>query len=133
MKIESWLFLGGTPIFILFGVVYGSVTSWTEPVGAAALLMTGGLSVLVGAYLAYTARHIDPRPEDNPYGEIAEGAGELGEFAPHSWWPLVASAAAAVLVVGTVIGWWLMAIGVLIAAIGIWGWVFEFYRGEHAH
>lgn len=133
MKVESWLFIGGTPLFLAFAIAYGLVTDWHEPVGTSALFLTTGLAAMVGAYLAYTARHIDPRPEDNPYGEIAEGAGELGEFAPHSWWPLVAAGAAAVLFAGMAIGWWLVMIGAGLAAIGIVGWVFEFYRGEHAH
>ncbi|GLY18653.1 cytochrome c oxidase subunit 4 [Kineosporia rhizophila] len=133
MKVESWIFIGGTPLFFAFGIVYGVVTDWNEWVGTSCLFLTGGLSVMIGAYLAYTARHIDARPEDNPYGEIAEGAGELGEFAPHSWWPLAVSAAAAVIFAGLAVGFWLVAMGVLMLGIGLVGWVYEFYRGEHAH
>lgn len=133
MKVESYLFLGGAPLFLVFAIVYASVTGWNEPVGAAALFLTFGMSLLIGAYLAYTARHIDARPEDNPYGEIAEGAGELGEFAPYSWWPLCIAASGVGLFAGVAIGWWLVAIGALFAAISVVGWVFEFYRGEHAH
>ena len=133
MKVEAWFFGGGAPLFIVFAVVYGAVTGWDEPVGVACLFLTAGLAVLIGAYLAYTARHIDARPEDNPYGEIAEGAGELGQFAPYSWWPLVVAGSGAIIFLGAAIGWWLMAIGAFFAAIGVVGWVFEFYRGEHAH
>lgn len=133
MKIESGLFIGGAPLFLVFAIVYGSVTSWEEPVGAACLFLTAGVAALVGGYLAYTAKHIDARPEDDRYGEIAEGAGELGEFAPYSWWPLVAAAAAAVVCTGAAIGWWLIAIGFLLTGIAVVGWVYEFYRGEHAH
>ena len=133
MKIESGIFLGGAPLFLAFAIAYGLVTGWNEPVGASALFLTSGLAIMIGAYLFYTARHIDARPEDNPYGEIAEGAGELGEFAPHSWWPLVTAGSAAILFAGVAIGWWLMLIGAAAAAIGVVGWVFEFYRGEHAH
>ncbi len=133
MKIESWIFLGGAPLFLVFAVVYSSVTGWNEPVGSACLFLTFGLALLIGAYLAYTARHIDARPEDNPYGEIAEGAGELGEFAPYSWWPLAIGASGVFLFAGVAIGWWMIAIGALFASISVVGWVFEFYRGEHAH
>jgi hypothetical protein len=133
VKVESWLFLGGAPLFLVFAIVYASVTGWNEPVGAAALFLTFGLALLIGAYLAYTARHIDPRPEDDPYGEIAEGAGEIGEFAPYSWWPLAIAASGALIFAGAAIGPWMMAIGALFSSIAVVGWVFEFYRGEHAH
>jgi len=133
MKVEGWFFAGGSPLFLVFAVVYGSVTHWHEPVGLACLFLTAALALLIGGYLFYTARHIDARPEDNPFGEIAEGAGELGEFAPYSWWPLAAAFGAAVLFAGMAVGFWLMLIGLGLSAIGLVGWVFEFYRGEHAH
>jgi uncharacterized membrane protein len=133
VKVEAWFFGGGTPLFLIFAVVYGKVTDWDEPVGVACLFLTAGLASLIGGYLAYTARVIDARPEDDPFGEIAEGAGELGEFAPYSWWPLAAAGGAALLFAGLAVGWWLVFIGVLFSAIGVIGWVFEYYRGEHAH
>jgi hypothetical protein len=133
VKIEAWFFGGGAPLFLAFAIIYGSVTGWHEPVGAACLFLTAGLATLIGGYLAYTARHIDARPEDDPYGEIAQGAGELGEFAPYSWWPLAAAGGGAIVFAGMAVGWWLMAIGALVSALGVVGWVFEFYRGEHAH
>jgi hypothetical protein len=38
------------------------------------------------------------------------------------------------MVYGVAIGaWWLLIIGVGLGAISLTGWVFEFYRGEHAH
>ena len=36
-----------------------------EPVGTVALAFTAGLAFLVGYYLLFTARRIDPRPEDS--------------------------------------------------------------------
>lgn len=133
MKLESWLFGAGAPLFSVFAIAYGILTGWSEPVGLAGLFLTAGLALLIGAYLGYTGRHIDPRPEDNPFGEIAQGAGELGEFAPYSWWPLAAAAGAAVLFLGMAIGVWMMLIGIGLGALGVVGWVYEFYRGEHAH
>lgn len=133
MKIEAWFFGGGAPLFTLFAVVYGYNTQWHEEVGLACLFLTAGLALLIGAYLAYTARHIDARPEDDKFGEIAEGAGELGEFAPYSWWPLAAATGGALLFTGVAVGWWLVAIGVGVSAFGVVGMVFEFYRGDHAH
>lgn len=133
MKVESWFFAGGTPIFLVFAVVYGTVTEWDEPVGVAGLFLTAALALMIGGYLFYTASTIDARPEDDPFGEIAEGAGELGEFSPYSWWPLAAAFGAGVLFAGLAVGWWLAIIGVALSGLGLVGWVFEYYRGEHAH
>jgi hypothetical protein len=133
VKVEAWFFGGGAPLFLVFAVVYGSVTNWNEPVGAACLFLTAALALLIGGYLGYTARQIDARPEDDLFGEIADGAGELGEFAPYSWWPLAAASGAAMLFAGLAVGWWLVFIGAGVSAVGVVGWVYEFYRGEHAH
>jgi hypothetical protein len=133
VKIESWLFGAGAPLFTFFAIAYGVLTGWSEPVGISALFLTAGLALMIGGYLGYTARHIDPRPEDDEFGEIAEGAGELGTFAPYSWWPLAAAGGAAVVFAGMAVGPWLLLIGLGVAAFGLVGWVFEFYRGEHAH
>ncbi len=60
MKVEYKLFIFLTPFFALIGVVYGLWSGW-EPVGSAALLLTAGLSGMIGAYLALTAK-ADRRP-----------------------------------------------------------------------
>jgi uncharacterized membrane protein len=133
MKVETTLFGAGTFFFIPIAVIYGVVTGWNEPAGATALFLTGGLSLLIGLYFWLTGRRIDPRPEDDPMGEIHQGAGELGHFAPYSWWPLPLAAGASICFAGFAVGWWLFYIGVGVAVFSLIGWVFEFYRGEHAH
>ncbi|WP_182111342.1 MULTISPECIES: cytochrome c oxidase subunit 4 [unclassified Actinotalea] len=132
MKFETRLFLAFVPFFILVGVVYGFWSRW-EPVGVACLFLTAGLVAMVGGYLAILSRKIDARPEDDPYADIEQGAGEQGVFSPWSWWPLVLAAGAAVAFASLAIGWWLLAIGAGLGAIGLVGWVFEFSRGQHAH
>lgn len=133
MKIETKLFLYLAPFFVVVGVIYGFATRWEEPVGFLAMPLVGGLMAMVGAYLALTAKRIDPRPEDNEHGEIADGAGEQGVFSPWSWWPLVIGAAAALAFLGLAVGWWVLYIAFIIGVIGLVGWVFEFSRGQHAH
>ena len=133
MKVESWLFTAGVFFFAPTAIIYGIVTQWKEPLGPAALLMTAGLSLLIALYFWVTSRRIDPRPEDDPNAEIHEGAGAQGVFAPYSWWPLWTASAAAITFAGLAVGWWLFLIGVGAAALAIVGWVFEFYRGSHAH
>ena len=133
MKVESWLFGAGTFFFVPIGVIYGILTSWREPVGPTALILTGGLALMVGWYLWFTARHIDPRPEDDPQAPIEAAAGEYGFFSPHSWWPLPLGAAAALTFAGLAVGWWMVTIGILVGALALVGWVFEYWRGAHAH
>lgn len=133
MKVESWLFGAGTFFFVPIGVIYGILTSWREPVGPTGLILTGGLALMVGWYLWFTSRHIDPRPEDDPQASIEAAAGEYGFFSPYSWWPLPLAATAAMVFLGLAVGWWLVVIGVALGALALVGWVFEYWRGAHAH
>lgn len=133
MKVETTLFGAGALFFAPIAIIYGFITSWHEPVGVAGLLLASGLSLLIGLYLWVTSRRIDPRPEDDAYGEISQGMGEQGVFAPYSWWPLATGLCAAIVFAGLAIGWWLFFIGVGFGALALVGWVFEFYVGQHAH
>jgi hypothetical protein len=133
VKVETTLFGAGVFFFAPIAVVYGIVTSWNEPVGIASLFLTAGLALLIGSYLWITSRRIDPRPEDDGNADISEGAGEQGMFPPFSWWPLPVAVSAAMAFTGLAVGWWLVGISLVVGAISLVGWVFEFYRGEHAH
>ncbi len=132
MKVEGWLFAAGFFFFALSAVIYG-VLSDGEAVGTVALAFTAGLAFLVGYYLLFTARRIDRRPEDTVDAEIADGAGELGFYSPHSWWPLAVAVGAALTFLGIVFGWWLFIIGAIGGGLAVIGLVFEYYRGEPAH
>lgn len=132
MKVETIIFAITTAFFILVSGLYWFMAE--EPAGTAALFMTGLLAGMVALYLGAHARKMDPRPEDRVDAEIADGAGELGFFPPYSWWPLWCAATLGVLVYGIALGqWWLAAFGFVFGAIAVCGWVFEYYRGEHAH
>ncbi|WP_402371491.1 cytochrome c oxidase subunit 4 [Isoptericola rhizosphaerae] len=133
MKIEIRLFIWLAPFFVVVGVLYGFFGGWSEPVGYLGLPLIGGLMAMVGAYLALQARHIDPRPEDDEQGEIDQGSGDQGVYAPWSWWPLVLAGGAAVAFLGLAVGWWVFYISLILGLVGLVGWVFEFSRGQHAH
>ena len=130
MKVEGWLFAAGFFFFAIAAVIYGLLAE--EPVGTVALAFTAGLAFLVGYYLLFTARRIDPRPEDSKTAEIVDGAGELGFYSPHSWWPLAVAGCAAITFLGVAVGWWLFIIGAGAAVLAVIGLVFEYYRGEPA-
>ncbi|MDP9443574.1 MAG: cytochrome c oxidase subunit 4 [Actinomycetota bacterium] len=131
MKVEAWLFgIAGAFVAVVTPVYWLLSYDWT---GTTALTMTAGLALLVTFYLAFTARRMPPRPEDLPEAEIADGAGEQGFFSPHSWWPLWCGLSLAVCVLGVVFGWWLFIIGAAFGTVALTGFIFEYYRGEHAH
>jgi len=132
MKVEGWLFAAGFFFFGISCVVYG-ILSDGEPVGTVALAFTALLAFLVGYFVLFTARRIDPRPEDSKTAEIADGAGELGFYSPHSWWPLAVAFFAATAFLGIVIGWWLFIIGAIGGGLAVIGMVFEYYRGDPVH
>jgi hypothetical protein len=127
MKVEGALFAF---LALFFGVV--TTVYWLlsrDPTGTACLGLTGGLCFIVGYYLLFTARRMQARPEDRPDAEIAEGAGEVGFFAPHSWWPMAAAAAFLTVGSGLVFGPFLMAIGLFALGIAAVGFTFEYYVG----
>ncbi|GAA5137274.1 cytochrome c oxidase subunit 4 [Alloalcanivorax gelatiniphagus] len=132
MKAEAWIF-GITALFVavVTPAYWFLAGDWT---GTSALVMTALLFGMVTMYLGFHAAKMDPRPEDRKDGDIADGAGELGFFPPYSWWPLWCASALGVIVYGTAFGaWWLVIIGFTIGAVVTCGFVFEYYKGEHAH
>jgi len=138
MKIEAWLFGIATVFLVLVSPAYWFITDagetgadWT---GTSALVMTTLLAAMITLYLGFHANRMDARPEDLKEGEIADGAGELGFFPPFSWWPLWCALTLSTIVFALAFtAWWLAIIGGVLGFIALSGWVFEYYRGEHAH
>ena len=97
--------------------------------------MTTLLTLMVTIYLGFHAKKMDPRPEDRKDAEIADGAGELGFFPPYSWWPLWSALAlgAAVFGVAMPAPGGCSSSAACSARVALVGWIYEYYRGEHAH
>lgn len=132
IRVEMLMFFLGTLFFYPVAIAYAIVAEF-EAVGTVTFLLLGTLCAMVGGYLWILGRRVDQRPEDDPYGEIEEREGQLGEFSPHSWWPFVLGLAVTIVFAGVAIGRWVVLIGVLIAVVGLVGQLFEFSRGIHAH
>jgi hypothetical protein len=132
MKSEAWIFAITTTFFVIVSPSYWLITKdWT---GTSALTMTTLLAGMVTLYLGFHAAKMDPRPEDRKDAEIADGAGELGFFPPYSWWPMWCGLTLGVCVYGLAMhAWWLFIIGAALGAVALAGWIYEYYRGEHAH
>ncbi|GAB3281444.1 cytochrome c oxidase subunit 4 [Parasphingorhabdus pacifica] len=130
MKVEAKIFNIITFFFFLSALVYGL---WAkEPVGTVALILVGGLSLLIGSYFQFVARRIEPRPEDNPDAEVSDGAGELGFFSPGSYWPAGLAAAAAF--TGLALAFfhvWMIVLAVGAVLITTAGLVFEYHAGPN--
>ena len=119
MHIEARLFEFIAAFFVLTTVLYGVLTALfatggVEWAGTTALALTGGLALIVATFFRFVARRLDTRPEDYEGAEISDGAGELGFFAPHSWWPIIVALSASVAAVGIAL-WlpWLIVAGVV--------------------
>jgi len=131
MRVEFWMMLGVAVFFMFVTPIYWVMSG--DPTGTTAFTMSLLLCLMMTFYLGFVAKEVSPRPEDRKDGDIVEGAGELGFFPPYSWWPLIAALVFAVLMIGIVVGWWLFVLALPFGAVALIGWVFEYYRGEHAH
>lgn len=139
MHIEARLFEFVAGFFIVVAVLYGVLTALfatggEEWAGTTALALTGGLALIVATFFRFVARRIDTRPEDYEGAEISDGAGELGFFSPHSWWPILVALSASVTAVGVAL-WltWLIAAGVMFVLASVAGLIFEYYVGPEKH
>src|SRR6266480_3327471 len=118
MKIEARVFLMIAVFCWIIAGVYGYWSNKTdghvEVAGLAALILSGGLAGISGSFFWFVSRRIDPRPEDHPDAEMAEGAGDLGFFSPGSYWPFgIAGAATITGVALAFLQIWLVVIGVV--------------------
>ncbi len=136
MRTEFRLFALLAGLFLAFAVMYGLWT-WIEDgrvevAGVTALVLTCGLALIIGSYLWFVSRRIDPRPEDRLDADIAEGAGELGFFSPGSYWPVGIAFAAMVAGLGLAFSqYWLLALGLLGVLFAVGGLLFEYYTRGH--
>jgi hypothetical protein len=131
VKVESLIFSGIAFFCIVAAVVYGL---WShEPIGTTALVLSGGLTGLIGGFFWFVSRRIDARPEDRKDAEIADGAGELGFFSPSSYWPFAVGLSAALLGLALAFWYvWLLVLGVVALLITVGGLLFEYYVGQNA-
>lgn len=133
MKTE-WKLFGVIAVFLLIAsFVYGF---WTygdrglDWIGTVALALSFLLCTMCAGFFWFVSRRIDPRPEDRPDAEIADGAGEIGFFSPGSYWPFGLALAATIAGLGLVF-WqlWLLGVGLVAVVFAVCGLLFEYYSG----
>lgn len=127
-------------IFVFFIFASAFYTIWSliadhqvEWVGTIALALCGILGAFLGFYMGRSyATQGGELPEDREDGNIDDGDPELGFFSPWSWWPVLLSAGAALVILGLAVGFWIAFIGVAFVLVCLVGWTYEYYRGYHA-
>ncbi|OLT09520.1 cytochrome C oxidase subunit IV [Pseudonocardia sp. CNS-004] len=126
MKVESRIFEIITAFFFIAAIIYAVLSH--EPVGIAALFLTGGLSLIIGTYFRFISRRLEERPEDNPEAEVSDGAGDVGFFSPGSYWPIGVAACAALCGIALAFWYvWLLVIGGVLLLLAVGGLVFEYH------
>ena len=132
MKTESRIFEILTIFFFVVAIIYLLIAR--EPAGAAALFLTGGLSLIVGTYFRFVSRRLELRPEDNPGAEVSDGAGDVGFFSPGSYWPFgLALSVALVAISLAYMYFWALTISGVILLISIGGLIFEYHIRPSEH
>lgn len=127
MRVEGLIFSLLAVFMLVVAGVYWLLSR--DPTGFTALVLCGGMAFIIGYYVLFTARRMEERPEDREDAEIAEGAGEVGFFAPHSWWPIALGASFTLTTLGLVFGLFLLLIGVGALLFSVSGMLFEYYVG----
>lgn len=124
----NWQLFGGLSVFYFaIAVIYFYVGG--EAVGITGMILAACLAGMVGFYVWFTQKRIGQiLPEDRPMGEIADSAGELGFYSPHSWWPLPVAMSSMALALSLLIGWWLTLIALGALVISIIGFVTEYEK-----
>lgn len=121
MKSSAKVMYGLTVFLVVMAVIYvfatmhvddkGSVQG-LEWAGSVALVLSAGLTLMLGVYLHFTEVRADVLPEDWEEAEVADKAGTLGFFSPSSIWPAAMSGAVAVLGFGIIfMHYWMILVG----------------------
>ncbi|WP_278314858.1 cytochrome c oxidase subunit 4 [Lolliginicoccus levis] len=138
MKIEAKLFELLTVFFFLTAILYGVFTytsrAGLEWAGLTAIVLTAGLTLIIGTYFRFVARRIDTRPEDYEEADIEDGTGDLGFFSPGSYWPVLLALSAALAGIAVAFFYmWLIAVAAVIILVAAAGLVFEYHWGPEKH
>ena len=105
-----------------------------EWAGGTALVLSTLLCLLIAGYLHFVNARISTLPEDYEEAEVSDGAGELGFFSPHSFWPFLLAFSVFIIGYGAAFwNWWVLIGGVVALIITASGLVFEYHWGREKH
>lgn len=116
MKAIGWIYLVLGGLIALIAAIYW-FTSY-EDAGTAMLVLSAGLALFIGVYLALTAR----RTTTDIAGE-ADDSGKVEPYLPHaSVWPFFVGVAALVTANGLALGLWALVPGAIALAGALVGY-----------
>jgi hypothetical protein len=126
-----------TAYFVVLAIIY---TVWAiidtnevEWVGSIAIGLSAGLSGFIAYYLQLVKKNQGGElPEDRLDAEIDDGDPEIGHYSPWSWWPVTLAAGLAIVFLGVSVGFWVAMYAVPLVLVALFGWVYEYYRGNFA-
>ncbi len=131
MKDVGKLFAYGAIFFLILSVIYGF---WSRDVaGIVLLLLTGFMTFLIAFFVLHTERRVFPMPEDVKDATQEDADSDYGFYSPYSWWPLPVAASIFLILFGFAFAWWIVVAGIAFLFLSLVGFVFEYYRGDHAH
>ena len=128
MKASWRLFVGLAVFYAIMAIIYYAVGG--EAVGITAISLSSGLAALIGFYVWFSDKRIGTMPQDNLRAEIVDGAGELGFYSPHSWWPLPVALSMVAAGLGLIIGWWFTLIAIAALVVSVLGFVLQYEKPE---
>ena len=137
----GWLLVGCVALMAVVYIVWNILAhpdlpwySAIEWAGATALTFGIFMAGFVAFYIqmVHKGQRGIALPEDRDDADIDDGDAEIGEFSPWSWWPLVLAASAAIGIISLAVAQFLFPVAIMIFAVAIVGWVYEYYRGYFA-
>jgi hypothetical protein len=115
MRLALAIWLAGAVHFTAFAVIYA--VSADEAAGEVLLLAGVGFAALgAGWTWLWYRRHGDELPSDRADADVSEGAGPVGVFPAASLRPLALGVGMTGVVLGLVIGVWMLLVGLAIVA-----------------
>ncbi|MFT4135721.1 cytochrome c oxidase subunit 4 [Microbacterium sp.] len=124
-------FFACTVTYTVWNLIADGYVEWT---GSVALLFTSFMAGLIAFFIRrnHQAQQGVELPEDTLTAEIDDADPEFGEFSPWSWWPLVLASAVAIAVIALATAHFLIPVAAGLLVVGLFGWVYEYYRGNFA-
>jgi len=115
MRVEMLLWGGLVFYYVVLGAIYWAVDG--DPAGATLLLMATALGGLVAGWIwDWRRHHAHPRAEDQVDADASDATGVVGVFPSASIRPLALAVGATAVVLGVVIGSWMLFAGVAITS-----------------
>ena len=131
MRVEARIFVGIASFLLAVTAVYWLSSS--EDAGTTMLVLSAGMAMLVGGYLAVQSRtRTDPAEgEGAGTADPSRPPADQEPYLPHaSIWPFAMGMGLVVMANGLVLGMWALAPGAMLAGASLWGYARQSRRRD---